>query len=343
MAKVHSDEEVCSFLQALTAPDSIAKHDQADGWFNKYSGSLHDPDAAAKYVRGLRNTLKLGAKENLAGKAVLDVGSGFGMACVVMRLWGAERVEGIDTFVPMVETTQSYSSVTPGLEGMVFQTGLSYALPHEDQSFDIVLNFEALSHFVNQEQSLAEAVRVLKTGGRYVIADDNNGANAGIVQENREIWDRFENGPTGEIHGHRAKLAYVDSREQILQEAFPELAPEKSKELAINTAYMLKQDVIDAGKRFLETGELPASRFQADRCPVEPHAGQFMENLIDPRELCSTLKGLGCDCDTVAYFGGDGKGGLLKLVNGALNTFIPGSLLIKKSPGFKVYAKRTRA
>lgn len=342
MAKVHSDDEVCSFLQSLTAPDSIAKHDKADGWFNKYSGSLHEPAAAAKYVRGLRNTLKLGANENLAGKAVLDVGSGFGMACVVMRLWGAERVEGIDTFIPMVETTQSYSAVTPGMEGMVFQTGLSYALPHEDQSFDIVLNFEALSHFVNQDQSLAEAVRVLKPGGCYVIADDNNGANPSIVQENREIWDRFENGPTGEIHGHNAKLAYVDSREQILQEALPDLPADKAKELAMNTAYMLKQEVIGAGQHFLQTGELPSSKFHPDRCPVEPHAGQFMENLIDPRQLCKTLEGLGCDCETVAYFGGDGKGGLLKLVNSALNTFVPGSLLIQKSPGFKVYAKRTR-
>ena len=54
-----------------------------------------------------------------------------------MRLWGAERVEGIDTFVPMVETTQSYSAVTPGLEGMVFQTGLSYDLPYEDKILTI--------------------------------------------------------------------------------------------------------------------------------------------------------------------------------------------------------------
>ncbi len=340
MKKVYTDEEICRVLQDLTSPESIRLHDRTDNWFSRYNGFLHDPHNTAKYVRGLRNTLKLEADENLLGKTVLDVGSGFGMACVVMHLLGAERVEGIDTFVPMVETTQSYSSARPELRDINFQKGLSYDLPFADGTFDIILNFEALSHFVNQEQSVAEATRVLKKGGKYVIADDNNGANARIVRENREIWERFENGPPGEIHGHDAKLPYVESREQILREAFPELSDGDAKDLALNTAYMRKQDVIDAGERFLREGVKPASRFQADRCPVEPHAGQMMENLIDPRELDKTLMALGCKCETVAYFGGDGVGGIVKLGNRMLNALVPKELLIQQSAGFKIHATR---
>lgn len=340
MAKVYSDEEICSFLQALTSNESIRQHDRTDGWFSRYNGELENRAAAAKYVRGLRNTLKLGAGENLVGKSVLDVGSGFGMACVVMHLLGAERVEGIDTFLPMVETTQSYVASWPELQALSFQSGLSYDLPFEDGSFDIVLNFEALSHFVNQEQSVAEAARVLKKGGRYIIADDNNGANARIVKENREIWERFENGPRGDIHGHNVKLPYIESREQILLSALPQLSAEDARELAANTAYMLKQDVINAGERFVSEGAKPSSRFQSDRCPVEPHAGQFMENQLDPRELSETLEALGCKCETVAYFGGDGKGGIVKLANSMLNALLPKELLIQQSAGFRLHATR---
>lgn len=340
MNKVYSDEEICQFLQNLTSPESIERHDKTGNWFSRYNGFLHSPEQATKYVRGLRNTLKLAPGENLQGKAVLDVGSGFGLACVVMHLLGAQRVEGIDTFLPMVETTQSYAAAIPELRDINFQSGLSYDLPFEDGSFDIILNFEALSHFVNQEQSIAEAARVLKKGGKYVIADDNNGANPRIVKENREIWERFENGPPGDIHGHDAKVPYVESREKILREAFPELSDDDAKDLALNTSYMLKKEVIGAGERFIRDGVKPSSRFQADRCPVEPHAGQLMENLIDPRELDKTLMSLGCQCETVAYFGGDGIGGIVKLGNSMLNALVPKELLIQQSAGFKIHATR---
>lgn len=61
------------------------------------------------------------------------------------------------------------------------------------------------------------------------------------------------------------------------------------------------------------------SRPQADRCPVEPHAGQFMDNLLDPRELGKTLKALVCEGETVAYSAVAGRGGIVKFASDVLN------------------------
>ncbi|OQY37129.1 MAG: hypothetical protein B6243_01300, partial [Anaerolineaceae bacterium 4572_5.2] len=43
--------------------------------------------------------------------------------------------------------------------------------PFPDNSFDRALVVDALHHFHNQEQAIAELVRVLKKGGRLVIEE----------------------------------------------------------------------------------------------------------------------------------------------------------------------------
>ena len=44
-------------------------------------------------------------------------------------------------------------------------------LPFADETFDRVLVVDALHHFYNQQQALADLVRVLKPGGRLVIEE----------------------------------------------------------------------------------------------------------------------------------------------------------------------------
>lgn len=340
VSKIHSNTEIVQLINRIAQPDFMSQHDQSDGWFERYDGELANLAQAQKYLNAQRNTLRLGTSGNLQGKSVLDVGCGFGMACTIMKLLGADTVEGIDTFQPMIDTCKSYMQATPELSDIRVQNGLSYQLPFDDDSFDVVMNFEALSHFMHQEQSIAEAVRVLKPGGTYVIADDNNGANPSVVAMNAEIWQRFENGPTGDVHGHRVKLPYVESRAKILAEALPALDSASCNELARLTSYMKKDQIIAAGEQYLRDGQMPDSPFQQDRCPVEPLVGQMMENLINPVSLSTSLEKQDCDVDVIAYFGGDGKGGLIRVANAVLNICLPRSFIITKSPGFKIYATK---
>ncbi len=45
------------------------------------------------------------------------------------------------------------------------------SLPYADDSFERVLVVDALHHFGNQQEAIAELVRVLKPGGRMVIEE----------------------------------------------------------------------------------------------------------------------------------------------------------------------------
>jgi SAM-dependent methyltransferase len=222
------------------------------------------------------------------------------------------------------------------------QTGLAQALPYRDGQFDLVIVVEALSHILEPRRCAAEVHRVLKPGGRFVIVDDNNALNLKAAAQTREVWDRFENGPpTDDIHGHRVREPYVDRRRRILREAFVSMSPTDIDRLALRTSYFKREEVLAAGRRFAETGELPDSVFRPDGCPVEPESGQYMENLIDPLRLAQELDEIGFRTEPEAYFGGESRGGALLAFNRMLNALVPTELLMKHSFGFRIHARKT--
>jgi SAM-dependent methyltransferase len=93
-----------------------------------------------------------------SGVRLLDVATGPGYAAVRASQRGAEVV-GIDFSAAMVDEA---SGRFPGLD---FREGDAEALPFPDGSFDaVVCNFGIL-HFGQPERALAEAHRVLRSGG----------------------------------------------------------------------------------------------------------------------------------------------------------------------------------
>ena len=58
-----------------------------------------------------------------------------------------------------------------GLTNAAFQEGAAEALPSPDESFDIVTCRIAPHHFLDIKKFLTETARVLKPGGRFVLAD----------------------------------------------------------------------------------------------------------------------------------------------------------------------------
>jgi hypothetical protein len=124
-------------------------------------------------------------------------------------------------------------------------------------------------------------------------------------------------------------------------EAFPALTPQDAEVLASKTCYMVQAELIEAARRYLDDGTLPARTFQPDRCPVEPETGQFIENLIDPLALAGQLESLGFTTRVEAYFGGESRGGAVYAINNLLNGLLPRSLLLARSDGFRVRARKT--
>jgi ubiquinone/menaquinone biosynthesis C-methylase UbiE len=106
------------------------------------------------------------------GDRVLDVGSGTGyLARVMGAAVGPDGVvEGVDAAPEMV----AYASRRPGRAGNCrFQAGTAERLPFPDRHFDVVVSTFVMHHLVEDARlpAVAEMRRVLKPGGRVLVAD----------------------------------------------------------------------------------------------------------------------------------------------------------------------------
>lgn len=112
----------------------------------------------------------LGAAQLGAGDRVLDVGSGPGLLAkrAARRVGGAGQVTGIDPSEQAVAAASRRRGTN-----LAFEVATAEELPFDDQTFDVVVSMLALHHIGqdNLGRALSEMTRVLKPGGRLVVAD----------------------------------------------------------------------------------------------------------------------------------------------------------------------------
>lgn len=108
-----------------------------------------------------------------SGEAILDVGCGTGGVTIPAkhRVGSNGRAAGIDPSPEMIAVAQKKAQRL-GLE-IDFRMGVIEALPYPDASFDVVTSSLMMHHLPEhvQVKGLAEIYRVLKPGGRLLIAD----------------------------------------------------------------------------------------------------------------------------------------------------------------------------
>jgi SAM-dependent methyltransferase len=96
----------------------------------------------------------------LESKRILDVGCGIGFYVRRLRDY-SDYVYGVDVDPEKVaEASQTLPNI---------QVAPAEKLPFPEGFFDVVLSHEVLEHVDDDRQSVAEALRVLKQGGRLVI------------------------------------------------------------------------------------------------------------------------------------------------------------------------------
>ena len=107
------------------------------------------------------------------GEKVLDVGCGTGTLAIEVqsRVGLTGRVCGVDPGTEQIARARS-KAARRNLP-IDFQIGVIEQLPFPDQTFDVVLSTLMMHHLPDglKRQGLAEIARVLKVGGRLVIAD----------------------------------------------------------------------------------------------------------------------------------------------------------------------------
>jgi ubiquinone/menaquinone biosynthesis C-methylase UbiE len=135
--------------------------------FAKQSESFEDPRYSFTDPR-----LERWALEHIPHRAsdlVLDVAAGTGLlARALAPHVGA--VVAIDLTAEMLRTGGD-AARRDGVRNVVFQLGDAAALPHLDESFDLVVSRFAVHHFEEPRRALAEMARVCRAGREVAIVD----------------------------------------------------------------------------------------------------------------------------------------------------------------------------
>ena len=101
--------------------------------------------------------------------AVLDVATGTGFTALAFAPL-VQSVVGLDVSPGMLRQAENYAAER-GLTNAAFQEGAAETLPFADASFDLVTCRIAPHHFLSVPQFLEETARVLRPGGRFILAD----------------------------------------------------------------------------------------------------------------------------------------------------------------------------
>ncbi len=129
---------------------------------------------------------------SLAGLRVLDVGTGGGLMAAAIARSGA-IVTSVDIQFPVVlrarESLQGAGAAVAGRSRLAVADAAQ--LPFRSGSFDAVFAFDSMHHMPDCAATVREMERVLKPGGRLVVADLNPRGLAAI---------RSLNAQRGEIH-----------------------------------------------------------------------------------------------------------------------------------------------
>ena len=128
------------------------------------------PEAVAASYCGVGNPFILGPIHE--GEAILDIGCGAGVDSIIAaRLVGPSgSVTGID-LVPEMLARASENARLAGLDNVTFQESSAEQLPFPDNSFDMVISNGVFNLVVDKVKALSEVFRVLKPGGRFLLAD----------------------------------------------------------------------------------------------------------------------------------------------------------------------------
>ncbi|MCC7172733.1 MAG: arsenite methyltransferase [Planctomycetes bacterium] len=138
---------------------------------------LYDP-AQAGAIPGAALAASMGCGNPTAllelrpGETVLDLGSGGGIDVLLsaQRVGPSGKVFGLDMTTEMLELARR-NQREAGATNVEFLLGSIEAIPLPDESVDVVISNCVINLSTDKARTLAEAIRVLRPGGRFAVSD----------------------------------------------------------------------------------------------------------------------------------------------------------------------------
>jgi len=145
----------------------VAKQENKDVQeFNRRSMIYEDSWAQWFFFDRVHNTVLDLVESQAPPKSVVDVGCGTGRLLRKAReRWPAAQLIGVDPAGGMVEKARSMMPST------IFYVSMAESLPLPDASVDLAFSTTSYHHWVNQVEGVCEMARVLRPGGRFLLAD----------------------------------------------------------------------------------------------------------------------------------------------------------------------------
>ena len=128
------------------------------------------PDLVTSSYCGVGNPFSLGPINE--GETILDIGCGAGVDTIfaAMMTGPSGKVAGIDLVSEMLERAKKSLSLTD-LKNVTLKESSAENLPFPDREFDVVISNGVFNLVPDKDRALSEVFRVLKSGGRLMIAD----------------------------------------------------------------------------------------------------------------------------------------------------------------------------
>jgi ubiquinone/menaquinone biosynthesis C-methylase UbiE len=119
-----------------------------------------------------------------AGGNVLEIAPGPGFFCIELAKLGKFQITGIDISKSFVEIAQKNAD-TAGVN-VTFRQGNASGLPFGKEVFDFTFCQAAFKNFSEPVEAIAEMYRVLRPGGKSVIADMRHDASLPDIEQELE-------------------------------------------------------------------------------------------------------------------------------------------------------------
>jgi len=172
------DDNSVAQLPCIPADVSEAAVRSLGAYFERINGV--DPAVLGRDhvdpLRYFKNIEALNREIPLAGKKLLEIGSGFGVSLAIMLKRFGVDAYGIEPASEGFDASNACARkvlVANQLDPARIIDAVGEAIPYPNETFDVVYSNNVLEHTADPAKVLCEAIRVLKVGGKLFVEVPN--------------------------------------------------------------------------------------------------------------------------------------------------------------------------